>query len=39
MNNNKIILGENNKSFLRKKWDLLFSRIAIKRIPKYIYKK
>ena len=33
MNNNEIILGENNKSFLRKKWDLLFSRIAIKRIP------
>ena len=33
MNNNEIILGENNKSFLRKKWDLLFRRIAIKRIP------
>lgn len=33
MNNNEIILGENNKSFLRRKWDLLFSKIAIKRIP------
>lgn len=33
MNINEIILGENNKSFLRKKWDLLFSKIAIKRIP------
>ena len=33
MNNNEIILGENNKSFLRRKWDSLFSKIAIKRIP------
>ena len=33
MNNNEIVFGENNKSFLRKKWDLLFKKIVIKRIP------
>ena len=37
MNNQKILYGGNDKSFLRKKWDALFQDIALKRIPN-IYK-
>ena len=36
MNNNKIIYGGDEKSFLRIKWDALFQEIALKRIPNNI---
>ena len=33
MNNKTIIYGKSDKSFLRKKWDILFKEIALKRTP------
>ena len=34
----KITFGSDSKSFLRKKWDLLFKKIAIRRIPSSLTK-